>query len=142
MSVLRSLSQSLRLSNVYFVGRKSGDFATHLLQNALCTIVPSREYEAFGLVVLESHAAARPVIASDLPGLADLISPHQTGLLVPPEDPAALATAIQHLLQNPAAATQMGHAGQLAAQPYAWPQIARRHADLYAHLLTRPPATA
>ena len=64
-------------------------------------IVPSRIWEAFGVVVVESLAAGRPVIASQLPGLADLVRPGETGLLVPPESPQSLAQAILEMALDP-----------------------------------------
>ncbi|HSV14689.1 MAG TPA: glycosyltransferase family 4 protein, partial [Tepidisphaeraceae bacterium] len=79
---------------VRLVGRVVGDLKTYLLQNALCTVMPSRGWEAFPLVVLESFAAGRPVIGSRIPGLEDLIAPDVTGLLFTDESAADLAGAL------------------------------------------------
>ena len=90
---MKALAARLGLSRqVHFVGQTVGRQKLWLLQNSLCMIVPSRTWEAFGIVAVESLAAGRPVIASQLPGLADLIQPGQTGLLVPPESPQSWPT--------------------------------------------------
>ena len=97
---------------VHFVGQTAGRQKLWLLQNGLCTIVPSRTWEAFGVVVVESLAAGRPVIASQLPGLADLVQPGRTGLLVPPESPQGLAAAIRQMALDPQRADAWGHAAR------------------------------
>ena len=66
-------------------GHVEGDTKTWLLQNALCTVVPSRISEGFPLVFLESCAAGRPVIGTRIPGLQELVQPGKTGLLVAPD---------------------------------------------------------
>ena len=75
-------------------------------------VVPSR-WEAFGLVCAEARSAARPVIVSGLDGLLEQVSP-ETGLAVHPEDPKALADAIQQLHRRDLAA--MGLAARASAQ--------------------------
>ena len=89
------------------------------------------------MVALESHAAGRPVIATDLPGLADLVRPNQTGLVVPPDAPQPLAAAIQRVLDYPAEADAMGLKGRDAVRGYDWRNIAVCHVELYERL-TRP----
>ena len=98
-------------------------------------IVPSRTWEAFGVVVVESLAAGRPVIASQLPGLADLIQPGQTGLLVPPESPQNLAHAIMEVALDPQRADAWGRAARRFVQPFDWRNIAQRHLDLFGELI-------
>ncbi len=80
---------------VHFVGAVAGEAKVWLLQNARFTVIPSRTWEAFPLVVLESFAAGKPVIGTMIPGLADLVEPERTGLLVPPESPQALSAALR-----------------------------------------------
>ncbi|MBN1356804.1 glycosyltransferase family 4 protein [bacterium] len=63
-------------------------------------VVPSR-FEGFGLSACEAMSFARPVIASNVDGLRDIIDPGRTGFLVPPCDPDALATCILEVLQHP-----------------------------------------
>jgi glycosyltransferase involved in cell wall biosynthesis len=120
---------------VHFIGQTAGQQKLWLLQNGLCTIVPSRTWEAFGVVVIESFAAGRPVIASKLPGLADLVEPGRTGLLVPPESPQELAEAIRHMMRDSQRADNWGKAARQFVQVFDWRNIALRHLDLFAELI-------
>jgi glycosyltransferase involved in cell wall biosynthesis len=135
----RLTQQSARLGTgrVKFVGPRTGSDKVWLLRNAACVVMPSRDYEAFGLVALESHAAGRPVVVTDLPGLADLVCAERTGLVVPPESPQSLAAAIRRMLGHPAEADAMGEEGRRSAQGYDWRNVAARHVELYERL-TRP----
>ena len=72
---------------------------------------PSR-HEPLGNVVIEAFSAGRPVVAADAAGPAELIVPDRDGLLVPREDPEALAAAIASVLARPALAARLGHAGR------------------------------
>jgi glycosyltransferase involved in cell wall biosynthesis len=119
---------------VRFVGPAAGALKTYLLQNALALVVPSRGWEGSSLVALESYAAGRPVIASDLAGLRDLVRAEQTGLLVPAESPEALAQAMERMVSDRAWAGALGAEARAAAQDYRWDVIAARHLDLYADL--------
>jgi glycosyltransferase involved in cell wall biosynthesis len=73
-------------------------------------VVPSR-WEGFGLVTLEAMGHARPLIASRTSALPEIVIDGQTGVLVPPEDPAALAAAIDGLLSDKHKAEAFGLAG-------------------------------
>lgn len=74
-------------------------------------VCPSRK-EPLGNVVIEAFAAARPVVAADAEGPSALITPGINGLLVPRQDPTALAEAIDALLQSPAEAATIARAGR------------------------------
>ncbi len=119
---------------VRFVGARHGGDKTYLLQHALCAVVPSRLWEAFPLVVLESWAAGLPVIASSVPGLMDLVRPGETGALVPPEDPSALAAALRTTFADQPRTRRMGEHARRVAQEYSWRGIALRHLRLYEEL--------
>lgn len=75
-------------------------------------VVASLGSEAVSRAALEWMAAGRPVIASAVGGLADLVSDGVTGLLVPPADASALASALRRLLSDPAEAARLGAAGR------------------------------
>lgn len=75
-------------------------------------VVPSL-LEPFGLVAIEAMAYGRPVVASRTGGLAEIVVDGETGRLVPPGDPQALAQALEELLGDPRRALWMGEAGRL-----------------------------
>ncbi len=125
-------------SHVRFVGSARGTAKTWLLQNARFVVTPSRTWEAFGLVVLESYAAGRGVITTMLPGMMDLVEPERTGLLVPPESPTALAQAIDTLVADEAMARRFGERAHRVAQNFGWRTIAERHLELYQSLTAAP----
>ena len=82
-----------------------------LLNGCDIFVCPSR-HEPLGNVVLEAWSAARPVVAAAAQGPIELIRAGETGLLVPKEDPAALAAAIAGLLADPARAARLAAAGR------------------------------
>ena len=129
------LEQQVRALNaqerVRFVGAVSGEKKTWLLQNALCTAMPSRVWEAFPLVVLESYACGTPMLATQIPGLKDLVEAGKTGWLTPPESPQALAAALADVFADPPRCQMMGRAGLEFAQGYSWRNVAQRHIELY-----------
>jgi len=134
-AALQSMAGDLGLADrVHFIGWASGQKKAWLLQHARCAVVPSRQWEAFGLVVLESYAAGCPVIATQLPGLADLVQPGRTGWVVPPESPGALAESLEEAFDPQRAISHAREDATLVAQQYAWREIALRHLDLYAAL--------
>jgi glycosyltransferase involved in cell wall biosynthesis len=66
--------------------------------------------------IQEAMGSGLPVVATDVGGARELVVPGQTGLLVPPEDPSALATALAMLLQAPARRAAMGAAARRRAE--------------------------
>jgi glycosyltransferase involved in cell wall biosynthesis len=86
--------------------------------HCIAALVPSVWPEPFGAVALEAMAAGRPVVASQVGGLADLVVDGTTGILVPPGDVAALRSAIQRLLADPLLQARMGAEGQMRAAEY------------------------
>src|SRR3954452_16490222 len=83
-----------------------------LLNSATVVVVPSRWQEPFPTVAIEAGLMARPVVASRVGGIPELVLDELTGILVEPDDPGALAGAIVRLLRAPDAATQMGRMGR------------------------------
>jgi D-inositol-3-phosphate glycosyltransferase len=83
---------------------------------------------------IEAMAAGRPVVASDLPALAEIITGPGTGLLVRPDDPQDLATRLQALHGDPDLRDILGAAGRDFAATRTWQHQAARYRDLYEHL--------
>jgi len=95
--------------HIRFVGEQT-DVPAWLV--ACDVFVLSSDWEGMPNAVLEAMAAGRPVVATAVGGTPDVVLDGKTGLLVPPRDPAALAQAIQSLLDDPARARIMGLAGR------------------------------
>ena len=91
----------------------------------LPAIVDSKgDTEALGIVMIEALAHAKPVVATAVGGITDVIVPDVTGKLVPPKNPAALAEAIISLLHNPQQAAEMGRKGLSDIQDrFSWDRI-------------------
>src|SRR6266508_476518 len=92
---------------------------------------PSLGGESFGIVLAEAMAVGLPVVCSDIGGYRDVVRDGSEGLLVPPRDPEALATALGGLLDNPARRAAMGAAARGAAGRYAWQVVAAEVAEVY-----------
>ena len=110
-------------------------------------------YEPFGMTPLEAMACGTPVIASAVGGLTYSVVDGETGLLVPPTDPVALAETLGPLLDAPALRQRMADRGRSrVAHFFTWPRISDRIARVYAEVAgiappaarvwsVRPPAT-
>jgi starch synthase len=105
-----------------------------LLSHATVFACPSL-YEPLGIVNLEAMACGTAVVASRVGGIPEVVSDGETGLLVAPDDPAALAGALNALIGDPGRAAAMGAAGRKrAVAEFGWDAIAAQTADLYAGL--------
>ena len=105
-----------------------------LLTHALAFVCPS-VYEPLGIVNLEAMACSTAVVASRVGGIPEVVEDFVTGLLVPPDNPAALADALNALLRDPAGAAAMGRAGRLrAVDEFSWDAVAVQTAALYAEV--------
>jgi phosphatidyl-myo-inositol alpha-mannosyltransferase len=113
------------------LGFLSQEDLTEELLTAKALVAPSLGGESFGMVLTRAFACAMPVVASDIDGYRDVMS-DETGLLVPPGDPDALANALVALLEDePRRRLFGGAARRLAEERYAWDDIARRLAAIY-----------
>jgi alpha-maltose-1-phosphate synthase len=109
-----------------------------LLTHALAFACPS-VYEPLGIVNLEAMACETAVVASRTGGIPEVVDDGATGLLVPPDDPAALSGALNTLLRDPGRATAMGRAGrERAVTEFSWDTVAAQTAALYAELRAEP----
>jgi rhamnosyl/mannosyltransferase len=101
-------------------------------------VLPASERsEAFGTVQIEAMAAGKPVVCTELGTGTSYVNVHgETGLVVPPRDPAALADAIRTLLADPELRRRMGERGrQRATRQFSAEMMTERVAQLYADLL-------
>jgi len=108
------------------------------IEDAAIVVVPSLG-EGFGMVALEAMERARPVIASAVGGLPEIVADGQTGIVVPPADAEALAEAIVALAGDLPRAAEMGAAARLRALDEFTPErcVARVEA-LYERALASP----
>jgi phosphatidylinositol alpha-mannosyltransferase len=101
------------------------------LAAAKLVVSPALGGESFGMVLVEAFAAGTPVVASNIPGFADVAVP-DAATLVPPGDAGALADAVVSLLADEPRRVAMGRAARrLAESHYAWPDVARRLEEIY-----------
>jgi alpha-maltose-1-phosphate synthase len=108
-----------------------------LLTHAAAFACPS-VYEPLGIVNLEAMACGTAVVGTRVGGIPEVVADGETGLLVPPEDPEALAVALNVLLRDPGRARAMGQAGRArAVAEFGWDAIAAQTAGLYAELTKR-----
>ncbi len=97
--------------SVRFLGSVTRERVRELLDDAALLVLPSRS-EGMGRVILEAFARARPVVASAVGGIPELVRDGINGALVSPEDPAELAKALVAMLADPETAAAMGRAGR------------------------------
>lgn len=129
---LRAMVAELGVAgSVEIVERWGRDAVVEHLAEATVCVVPSR-WESFGYVAAEAAALGRPVVASRIPALEDVVSDGVTGRLVPPDHPTALAEALADLLSDPAQAHQIGLRGaRVIAQRCDPDRIAAETLDAY-----------
>jgi phosphatidyl-myo-inositol alpha-mannosyltransferase len=129
----RLLQSRLRFDEdgVDVLGIVPNDVRARELAAAKLVVSPALGGESFGMVLVEAFAAGTPVIASDIPGFADVAVP-AAAMLVPPGDAKALATSVAALLADEPRRVAMGRAArELAESRYAWPDVARRLEEIY-----------
>ncbi|MDQ6670697.1 MAG: glycosyltransferase family 4 protein [Chloroflexota bacterium] len=101
---------------------------------SLFAVAPSVGPEGLPSVVLEAMAAGRPVIASRIGGLPELVVDGETGLLVPPGDVAELASALQRLLADSELRTRLGQAARQRSAEFRASAVVPRIEDVYCHV--------
>lgn len=100
-------------------------------------VLPSL-YEGLGIAILEAMAASRPVVATAVGGIPEIVVHGKTGLLVPPGDPSALAAAIQQMLAHPEQAASFGLQGRRRAEEkFAISIMVEKHQALYEALVAQ-----
>jgi len=111
------------------------------LYRAADAFVMSSLLEGFSSALLEAMAAALPVIVTDSPGCAEFVREDDSGLIVPPRDPAKLAQAMAMLMEDEQTRKQLSvRASQRAAQ-FGWPRVLDRYLQIYDQLVgTQKPA--
>ena len=117
-------------SRIKFLGRRND--IPQLLKMADVFALAST-WEGFGISVVEAMAAGVPVVATDVPGVAQVVG--DAGMLVPIKDPGALAEAISAVLQDPKRSSAMSAAGQTRARSFDISETVAQYAELYEAVL-------
>jgi alpha-maltose-1-phosphate synthase len=116
---------------IWLSGMLSKREVIQLLSHSTLFACPS-VYEPLGIVNLEAMACGTAVVASKVGGIPEVVADGETGLLVPPDDPDALAESINALTRDRDRAKAMGTAGRERAQSqFDWGKIAQQTAELY-----------
>ncbi len=120
---------------VKFLGWR--DDVAEIMQIFDIFVLPSLN-EGMGRVLVEAMAAGKPVVASRVGGIPDLVKDEKTGLMVPPGDEHALAGAILRLANNPSEARRMGAAGKLYCHSFGLEAMVEQLDHLYDELIFSP----
>jgi len=132
----RSLGCSDRLE---ITGRIPNEDLVNLYRRAALVVVPSR-YEGFGLPAVEAMACGTPVVATSAGALPEVMRVGSGGVLVPRDDPDALAKAIATLLERPEMRREMGtRARPLIEATFSWRRVAERTARIYQEVVEERP---
>ena len=128
---LKSLAGELGLEqSVFFPGRVDHAMAMRLFAGCSVFVLPSR-HEPFGIVNLEAMVVGKPIVATRVGGVPEIVVDERNGLLVPPENPEALADALGKLLRDEALRARLGENGRAMAQGFTWPRIADEYMKIY-----------
>lgn len=109
---LEDLADRVAKGSVKFHGRLDRSGIEALMKRSTCVVIPSRWYENQPMTALEAMAAGRPVIATGMGGLPELIDDGIDGRLVPADDPKVLAEVLAEVVADPEAAERMGKAAR------------------------------
>lgn len=130
-SALESLAHTLGVAgHVHFAGRLERDEMAALLRVCQVALNPSR-VDNMPNSVLEALASGVPVISTDVGGIAYVVQDGVTALLVPPQNPAAMAAAVLRVLTDRALAQRLAANGLQEARRYTWERVGPRLAEVY-----------
>jgi glycosyltransferase involved in cell wall biosynthesis len=128
---LEGLVNSLGVNDrVNFLGFISEEEKLHLLRRAWASTLASPK-EGWGISNLEAAACATPVIAANSPGIRESVIDGETGFLVPPDDPGAMAAAMRGIVESRDLVNVLGTAGRRFAEKFTWDRAA---SDTLSHL--------
>ena len=118
-------------SRIEWLGQVDDEEKARRLRGADVFCAPSLRGESFGIVLLEAMAAQTPIVASDLPGYANVARSGRDAMMVPPGDAAALAAALRQVLAERSLAEDLVASGDGRACEFSMDRLAERYLDLY-----------
>jgi glycosyltransferase involved in cell wall biosynthesis len=122
---------------VQFLGSVPHYEIPHLNAISDAFVVPSTDHETFCIAACEAMGCGRPVIATRVGGLPEVVRDGETGFLVPPGDAAALAERIAMLLGDGGLRQRMGEAARVSAEMFTWDRVIERMLASYEQALGR-----
>lgn len=124
--LIAGCSPRVRDASIEVIGPTDRAGVKACLERASVACLPSL-VEPFGIFVIEACSHRLPVVASNIGAMSDMVIEGETGHLVPPDDPAALAAALLDLLEDPARCQRWGEAGEVRMRDrYSWPAVGDR----------------
>jgi phosphatidylinositol alpha-mannosyltransferase len=125
------LMERERVFGVDFIGFVPREELPRYYASCDCFCAPSISGESFGIVLLEAASTGRPVVATNIPGYASVLTNEKEALLVEPRNPQALALALVRLLADKSLQLRLAGQGKITAEHYAWPKVAARVLNAY-----------
>jgi phosphatidylinositol alpha-mannosyltransferase len=123
--------------DVAFLGHVSASVLPRIYASSDIFCTPASGGESFGIVLLEAMASGVPVLASAIPGFAQVVEAGRDGVLVPPRQPEAWARELAALLDDPELRRSMGRNGIAKARRYDWKVVVDSVLDVYAEAQER-----
>jgi phosphatidylinositol alpha-mannosyltransferase len=124
---------------IEWLGRLSEAEKIWRMRGADAVCFPSLRGESFGVVLLEGMAAGTPIVASRLPGYANVARDGQDALLVEPGDASALAAALERVLTEPDLAASLVASADERAAEFSMDRLAERYLEIFEQVLERQP---
>lgn len=133
---LEELAEGLNLrGQVSFAGRVPNEVVPQYMAASDVFVLPSLS-ESFGIVNLEAMASGLPIVASNLRGMKEIVEDGQSGFLVEPRNPEAIAQKVLLLLQDEGLRRRMGERNKQKAKQYSWEEIVAKLEEIYFQCLT------
>ena len=130
-SKLEGTMERYRIRGVDFVGQVSKEDLPRYYASSTMVCAPSIERESFGIVLLEAMASGKPLVATNIPGYASVMTHEDNGLMVPPEDSQALALATVRLLADQQLRCRLVDNGLKTAGPMRGQKVTSRVLEVY-----------
>lgn len=137
---IRALSSQLGTRNVLFAGQISDPEKVALLKGCRALVLPSHlRSEAYGMVLVEASIFGRPQVSCEIGTGTSFVNTHgESGLVVPPEDPVALAGALNTLLKDDVLAAELGLGARARYERlFSGPALGSAYADLFREVASR-----
>ncbi len=120
---------------ISYLGPLSHENIIKILKESMLLVCPSIS-EDFGMVIIEAMSCGTPVIASDIGGIKDIITNHENGIVIPPENDSELARSIEYLINNHELRSKLSINGRKTVEDkYSWESIVKRLSRIYETLI-------